>query len=168
MRRREFITLLGSAAATWPLAAHAQQPSKLPTIGLMGSTTASVQSQWTSAFLQRLRHLGWIEGRTVAIEYRWAEGRFERSAEMFAEFVRLRVDVIVTHATGNVAIAKQAASVIPIVFASAGDPVGNGSSRVWRGRVATLPASRFRYPILPESGLNSCAKSSQPSTGSQS
>ena len=125
LKRREFITLFGGATA-WPLTARAQQSGKLPTIGLLGSGTASAQSQWTTAFVQRLREFGWIEGRTLAIEYRWAEGLFERSAEVFGEFVRLKVDVIVTHATANVVIAKQVTSVIPIVFASAGDPVGNG------------------------------------------
>ena len=96
MRRREFITLLGGAAAAWPLAARAQQPAKLPTIGFLGAATPSAWSQWVAAFVQRLRELGWIEGRTVAIEYRWAEGRSERFAEIAAEFVRLKVDVIVT------------------------------------------------------------------------
>jgi putative ABC transport system substrate-binding protein len=125
MERREFITLLGGAAVAWPLTARAQQLAKLPTIGFLGANTASTQSQWTTAFVQRLRKLGWIEGRTVAIEYRWAEGRFERSAEIIAELIRLKVDVIVTHGTANVVAAKQATSVIPIVFSLAGDPVGN-------------------------------------------
>ena len=125
MKRREFITLLGGAAAAWPLAARAQQPGKLPTIGFLGAATASSWSQWVAAFVQRLRELGWIEGRTVAIEYRWAEGRSERFAEIAAEFVRLKVDVIVT-AGGAVLAAKQATSVIPIVFAVAADPVGGG------------------------------------------
>jgi putative tryptophan/tyrosine transport system substrate-binding protein len=125
MRRREFITLLGGVAA-WPLAARGQQASKLPTIGFLGGSTASTQSEWTAAFVQRLRELGWIEGRTVAIEYRWAEGRSERAAEVAAEFVRFKVDVIVTQSTPAVLAAKQATSAIPIVFASAGDPVGTG------------------------------------------
>jgi putative ABC transport system substrate-binding protein len=122
-KRREFITLLGGAVA-WPLAARALE-AKRPTIGLLGGATASAQAQWTAAFVQRLRELGWVEGQTVAIEYRWVEGRFERSPAIVAEFVRLKVDVIVTHATPNVVAAKQVTSVIPIVFASAGDPVGN-------------------------------------------
>jgi ABC-type uncharacterized transport system substrate-binding protein len=126
MRRREFIGLLGSAAAAWPLTARAQQPGKLPTIGFLGANTPAVQSQWTAAFVQRLRELGWIEGRTVAVEYRWAEGRSERFAEIAAEFVRLNVDVILTHATQSTIAAKQATSVIPIVFAVAGNPVGMG------------------------------------------
>ena len=125
VRRREFITLLGGAAATWPLAARAQQPA-MPVIGFLGATTAAGQSQWTAAFVQRLRELGWVEGRTVTIEYRWAEGRFDRLPEIFAELVRRKVDVIFTHATPNVIAAKQATSVIPIVFTLVGAPVGAG------------------------------------------
>jgi putative ABC transport system substrate-binding protein len=123
--RREFIALLCGAAAAWPLAARAQQPGRLPTIGFLGATTASFQSQHIAAFVRRLRELGWIEGGTVAIEYRWAEGRPERFAEIATEFVRLKVDVIVTLG-GAVLAATQATSVIPIVFAAAGDPVGGG------------------------------------------
>src|SRR6059036_820414 len=96
MKRREFITLLGGAAVGWPLPLSAQQPGKLPTIGLLGATTPLVESQRVAAFVQRLRELGWIEGRTVAIEVRWAEGRTERFVEIAAEFVQLKVDVIVT------------------------------------------------------------------------
>jgi putative ABC transport system substrate-binding protein len=124
LRRREFITLLGGTAA-WPLAARAQQPAKLPTIGFLGSATASIWSPWTAVFVQRARELGWIEGRTVAIEYRWGEGRAERCAEIAAEFVRLKVDIIVTSGTPPVLAAKQATGVIPIVVAGVGDPVGN-------------------------------------------
>jgi putative ABC transport system substrate-binding protein len=87
MKRREFIILLGGVAVAWPLAAHAQQAAKLPTVGFLGATTPSAQSQWTAAFVQRLRELGWIEGRTIVVEYRWTEGRTERAAEITAEFV---------------------------------------------------------------------------------
>jgi putative ABC transport system substrate-binding protein len=125
IRRREFIFTLGGAAAAWPLAARAQQVGKLPTIGYLGSGTPSTHGQWAVAFVQRLRELGWIEGRTVAIEVRWAEGRNERLAEIAAEFVRLKVDVIITVGTPSVIAAKQATSVIPIVFAGAADPVAN-------------------------------------------
>jgi ABC-type uncharacterized transport system substrate-binding protein len=107
-------------------AASAQQAGKLPTIGLWGPTTPSIDSQRVAAFVQRLRELGWIEGRTVKIEYRWAGGRNERAAEIAAEFVRLKVDVIVTQGTPSVLAAKQATSVIPIVFAAVGDPVDSG------------------------------------------
>jgi putative tryptophan/tyrosine transport system substrate-binding protein len=126
MRRRDFVILLGGGAFAWPLAARAQQSGKLPTVGYMGATTPSAQSQWTAAFIQRVRELGWIEGRTIAVEYRWTEGRTERAAEIAAEFVQRRVDVIVTSGTGMVLAAKQATSVIPIVFAATGDPVGTG------------------------------------------
>ena len=125
MRRREFISLLGGAAA-WPLAARAQQSGKLLTIGFLGSTMPSVEGQRLAAFVQRLRELGWMEGRNVAIEVRWAEGRSERFAEIAAEFVRFKVDVIVTVATPLTLAAKQATSVIPIVFVAVSDPVGTG------------------------------------------
>jgi putative ABC transport system substrate-binding protein len=125
MMRRDFISLLGGAAAAWPLAARAQQPGKPPTIGFLGANP-SIESQRLAAFVQRLRELGWIEGRTVSIEYRWAEGRSERYAENAAELVRLKVDVIVTSTTPPSLAAKQATAVIPIVFAAANDPVGTG------------------------------------------
>jgi putative tryptophan/tyrosine transport system substrate-binding protein len=125
MNRREFISLLGGAAAAWPLAARAQQPA-IPVIGFLGAATPSAYSQWTAAFVQRLRELGWIEGCNVAIEYRWAEGRSERLAEIADEFVRRNVDIIVTTGTAAVIAAKQATAVIPIVFTSAGDPVATG------------------------------------------
>ena len=126
MRRREFITLISSAAA-WPLAARAQQATKLPTIGFFSAVSALATKDWVAALVQRLGELGWIEGRTVAIEYRWAEGRNERLAEIAAGFVRLKVDVIVTHSTAPVIAAKQATSTIPIVFASvAADPARIG------------------------------------------
>jgi putative tryptophan/tyrosine transport system substrate-binding protein len=123
--RRKFLATLGGAAAAWPLAAHAQQAAKLPTIGFLGTGTTSVWSPWTAAFDQRLRELGWSHGHTVAIEYRWGEGRPERFAEIAAEFVRLKVDVIVTGGSAVPAL-KQATSVIPIVFALASDPIGTG------------------------------------------
>jgi putative tryptophan/tyrosine transport system substrate-binding protein len=125
MLRRNFITLLGGAAAGWPLAARAQQ-SAMPVVGFLGATTPVAQTQLTAAFVQRLRELGWIDGRTVTIEYRWAEGHSERVAEFAAEFVRLKVDVILTHNTPPVLAAKQATSVIPIVFATAADPIATG------------------------------------------
>src|SRR5437016_5670195 len=126
MRRREFIRLLGGAAAVWPFAVRAQQAGRLPTIGFLVPGTPSSHGQGVAALLRRLHELGWIEGRTVAIEYRWAEGRTDRFDEIAAEFVRRKVDVIVTSATAAIVAAKQATSVIPIVFAAAGDPVGTG------------------------------------------
>src|SRR5262245_64514116 len=105
---------------------RAQQPGKLPTIGFFGPSTPSAVRRRTAAFSQRLGELGWIEGRTVAIEYRWARGRTERFAEIAAELVRLNVDVIVTSGAGPVVAAKQATSHIPIIFAVASDPVPTG------------------------------------------
>src|SRR5262245_19696573 len=114
--RRKFLAALGGAAAAWPLAARAQQASKLPTIGFLGESTPSGQREWVATFVRRLRELGWIEGGNLAIEYRWAEGRNERFAEIMAELVRLKVDVIVTHGTPAVLAAKQAPSVLPIIL----------------------------------------------------
>jgi putative ABC transport system substrate-binding protein len=123
MRRRAFITLLGGAAAAWPLAARAQQ--RMATVGFLGTGTVATQNSWFEAFAKRLNELGWIEGRTVAIEIRWAEGRAERDVEIAAEFVRLKVDILVTTG-GAVPALMRATSVIPIVFALDGDPVGRG------------------------------------------
>jgi len=122
--RRQFISALGGATFAWPFAVRAQQSGKLPTIGVLGANV-TVWSPWTAAFVQQLRELGWIEGHTIAIEYRWSEGRPERYAEIAAEFVRLKVDVIVTAGSAVLAV-KQATSVIPIIFPLADDPVGSG------------------------------------------
>jgi len=125
MRRRNFIAGLANIAIAWPIVARAQRPAKRPTIGFLGTNTPAAQERWTAAFVQRLHELGWIEDQTVAIEYRWAEGRTERFADLAAELVRLKVDVIVTLGSA-VTAAKQATSIIPIVFAVASDPVGSG------------------------------------------
>jgi putative tryptophan/tyrosine transport system substrate-binding protein len=125
MKRREFLGAVGAAAVAFPLSAPAQQSEPIRVIGYLGVTTPSDSSDRTNAFVQGLRELGWIEGRNVAIEVRWAEGRAERYSEIATEFVHLKVDVIVT-AGGAVLAAKQATSVIPIVFAVANDPVGSG------------------------------------------
>ena len=135
MERREFLLLsgcVGGLLAAKVRRAHGQQPGKLPTIGVLGGATASAESQRVAALVQRLGELGWIEGRTVAIEYRWAEGHSGRLAEIAAEFVRLNVNVVLATGTAPAFAAKQATSVIPIVFAFAGDPVGSGL-------VASLP-----------------------------
>jgi putative ABC transport system substrate-binding protein len=124
VRRRDFITLLGGAAAGWPLGARAQQAASRPTIGFLGANATAWNAR-TAAFAGRLRELGWIEGHTIVIEYRWDDGRPERAAEIATEFVRLKVDVIVT--VGSVvATLKQVTPVTPIVFALANDPVGGG------------------------------------------
>jgi putative tryptophan/tyrosine transport system substrate-binding protein len=123
-RLREFKNAVGNAAAAWRLAARGAQPGRLPTIGFLGPNTRSAGSEWIVSLVQQLRELGWIDGRNVAMEYRWGEGREERFAEFAVEFVRLKVDVIVTSGTPAITASKQATSVIPIVFATAGDPVG--------------------------------------------
>ena len=126
MRRRDLMALLGGAAASGPLTATAQQTGKPPTIGFLGPSTASADRTRRAAFLQRLGELGWVEGRSVIIEYRWGEGRVERAAEIAAEFVRLKVDVIVTSGDAQVLAVKRTTTVIPIVIAAAADPVGSG------------------------------------------
>jgi putative ABC transport system substrate-binding protein len=127
LNRRELLTLLGGAAtAAWPLALQAQQSGRLPTIGFIASGTPETQGHFVTAFMQRLLELGWVEGRTVALQVRWADGRSERFTEFAAELVRLKVDMIVTPSTPVVIAAKQASSAIPIVFAGAGDPIGSG------------------------------------------
>jgi putative ABC transport system substrate-binding protein len=129
--RREFITLVGGGVA-WPLAARAQQAGKLPTIGFFSPNTRSAARPWTAAFVQRLSDLGWRDKQTATIVYRYGEGEPERIADFLAEFVRLKVDIIVTHGEQGIVAAKQATSVIPIVFAVSADPVGTGL-------VASLP-----------------------------
>jgi len=124
--RRQFISALGGVSIAWPLSARAQQPGRLPIVGYLGPSSPENTGPNTAAFLQRLHVLGWVEGHTITIEHRWAEGRPERVAEIAAEFVRLRVDVIVTTATNDAIAMKQATSVIPIVSAIMGDPVGTG------------------------------------------
>ena len=156
MRRRDFMTLMGGAAVAWPLAARAQQGGKLPIIGFMGASSRSAIDRYVAALVQRLHERGWINGHTVAIEYRWAEGHFERLAEIVSEFVRMKVDIIVTHSTVAVIAAKQATSIIPIVFAVAADPVGTGL--VASLSAETLPASQFNNLILPPNGSNCCVK----------
>jgi len=158
MRRRDFIALLGSATAGWPLAARAQQAGKLPTIGYMGRNIRAVDVNRLGAFVQRLRELGWIEDRTIRIEYRWAEGRNDNLAEIAAELVRLNVDVIVTSATPPSLAAKQATSRIPIVVAAVGDPVGIGLVPSLARPGGNVRASRFSNPNWPASALRAPRK----------
>jgi putative tryptophan/tyrosine transport system substrate-binding protein len=126
IRRREFIATLVGTVAAGPIAVQAQKSAKVPTIGWLGTTTPSSTPQRTAAFVQRLGELGWSDGQTVTITYRWAQGRDERSAEIAEEFVRLNVAVIVTSGMPAVLAARRATSIIPIVFGLASDPVGNG------------------------------------------
>src|SRR6476469_9395819 len=123
MRRREFVALIAGASVAWPPLLIAQQ-AKRPTIGFLGANAASAQTEWTAAFVEGLRELGWIEGRTISIEYDWAEGRSQRYSEIAAEFARRKVDLILTAGNEAALAVKHATSDIPIVFAVAGDPVG--------------------------------------------
>jgi putative ABC transport system substrate-binding protein len=145
MRRREFVSLFGGAVAAWPLAARAQQPSRLPTIGLLGAATASAWRANVAAFVQWLSELGWADSRTIAIVYRWANGRPERFTEIAAEFVQRKVDVIVTAGTA-VGAAKQATSVIPIVFQRPRSRSAPASSQVLRVRAGMSQAYRCSRP----------------------
>jgi putative ABC transport system substrate-binding protein len=125
--RRDFITLLGAAAAAWPSTARAQQPERMRRVGLlMGISNSPVGQAYERAFEQELQRLGWIEGRNLETVARWGEGRIERFTEIVAEFVRLKVDVIVTTGTPSAVLAKQATGIIPIVFTTVGDPIGAG------------------------------------------
>jgi ABC transporter substrate binding protein len=126
MRRREFITLVAGGVSAWPLTARAQKAGSLPRIGFLSPSTPSAVGPLVAAFVQRLRELGWRDGQSVFIEYRWAEGRADRISDIVAEFAARKVDVIVTHGNVAVAAAKKATSDIPIVFATANDPLGEG------------------------------------------
>ncbi|MGB5184887.1 MAG: ABC transporter substrate-binding protein [Xanthobacteraceae bacterium] len=125
MRRRDFIKGIAGSAVVWPRTASAQQRT-LPTIGFLGASNPTGASRWVAAFVQGLRELGWTEGRNIVIEYRWAEGRTERMSEIAAGFVTSKVNIIVTYGTQASLAAKQATTVVPIVFALPGDPVGSG------------------------------------------
>ena len=127
MRRREFITLLGTGAAVaWPVAVRAQQLGKVSRIGFLGTSSPSLERPLVDAFVQKLRELGHVEGATIAIEYRWAEGQDDRLPDLAAELVRIKPDVIVTTGTPGTLAAKQATATIPIVFASSGNPLNTG------------------------------------------
>lgn len=125
MKRRDFITLLGGAAV-WPVAAGAQQPAKIPQIGFLGNSTAALEADLVGPFRDGLRDLGYEESRNVVIEYRWAEGNYDRFPALIAELVALKVDVIVTAGTPAALAVKNATASIPLVMVAVGDPVGTG------------------------------------------
>jgi putative ABC transport system substrate-binding protein len=145
IERREFITLLGGGAAAWPLKARAQQSRKLLTIGFLVASPRESQGVWFAEFVQRLHERGWIEGQTIAIEHRWAEGRSDRFAAIAAEFVRLKVDVIVTGANA-LAAAMKSTSTLPIVFVE--DPLVSGAV-VSLAREPNVTALSLQNPNLP-------------------
>src|SRR5262252_2823064 len=156
MRRREFISLIGGAAASWPLHAPAQQSNKLPIIGFLG-TDPVTWNPWTAAFVKRLSELGWNEDRTVTIEHRWDEARPERDAEIASEFVRLKVDTILTNGIAAATL-KRATQVIPIVFVLSPDPLGGGLvenlARPGGNIGDKMPQSTERYPVQTERSLS--------------
>jgi hypothetical protein len=159
VKRREFITLIGGAAASWPLAAPAQQPAKVRTIGFLGSGTPITAGAWVVAFAQRLQELGWIEDRTIKIDLRWAEGRNDRSGEIAAEFVRLKVDVIVTYSPSKLTLQRRRPRLSQLSSHSRQTLSVAIWSLVWRGPAAILLACRPRMSISPASGSSCCARS---------
>jgi ABC-type uncharacterized transport system substrate-binding protein len=161
MKRREFITLLGGAGVVLPLAARGQEGGGMRRIGFLGTTTPPAWTSWTGAFVQRLRELGWIEGRTATIEYRWAESRPERFVEIAAEFARLKVDVIFTAGSQSTLAARQATSEVPIVLHLRTTPSAAAWLQAWRDRAATSPVCRRRGPIPWASGSDSWASLSR-------
>jgi putative tryptophan/tyrosine transport system substrate-binding protein len=126
MRRRAFITLLGGVAAAWPLAARAQRQGRVPRIGFLGLASPTAFAPRLEGIRLGLRDFGYIEGTNITIDYRWAQGQYERLPELAAELVRSKVDLILTHATPGTLAAKHATTTIPIVMAAIGDPVATG------------------------------------------
>jgi putative tryptophan/tyrosine transport system substrate-binding protein len=146
--RRQFITLLGGAAVAWPLAARAQQPGKMARIGFLGSATAAGSAKSVEAFRAGLRDFGHVESRNIVIEFRWAEGKYDRLNDLVAELIRLNVDVIVTHGTPGTRTAKQATTTIPIVMAISGDAIATGIVTSLARPEANLTGSTFFLPEL--------------------
>ena len=126
MNRRDFITLLGTAATAWPLTASAQQAGKIPRVGFMGNSTAALEVNLVGPFRDGLHELGYQEGRNIAIEYRWAEGKYERFLALVAELLAVPVDLIVTAGTPATLAVKKATSTVPLIMIAVGDPVGTG------------------------------------------
>jgi ABC-type uncharacterized transport system substrate-binding protein len=126
MKRREFITLLGGAAAAWPLAARAQQAGRIPRVGFLGNSTAALEANLVGPFREGLREHGYEEGRNIALEFRWAEGKYERFPALVAELIAANVDVLVTAGTPATLAVKNATTTLPLVMIAVGDPVGTG------------------------------------------
>jgi hypothetical protein len=159
MRRRAFITLLGGAVAAWPLAARAQQMANLPAVGFLGAGSPATADVWLSAFMSRLRELGWIEGRNIKIDVRWAEGRNDRSAEIAAELVRLKVDLIVTYSSEHLKLQNKRPRLSQLYSHSRQTLSVVVWSPIWRGPAAMSQACQPRMSISRASGSSCCARS---------
>jgi putative tryptophan/tyrosine transport system substrate-binding protein len=159
VKRRDFITLLGGAAAAWPLAARAQQQGVRRIGVFMPGVADDLEFQaFNAAFLQRLAELGWIVGRNARIEYRWGAGDTERYRTIAAELVALAPDVVFAFGSAAVSALQKATGSVPIVFANVADRSAAAWSRVWHGRAATLPALLLTNLDSPESGSSSSRK----------
>ena len=143
--RRAFITLIGGAAVAWPMAARAQQLGKMARIGFLGSATAAGSAESVEALRAGLRDFGHVEGSNIVIEFRWAEGKYDRLSDLVAELIRLNVDVIVTHGTPGTRTAKQATTTIPIVMAISGDAIATGIVTSLAQPEANLTGSTFFF-----------------------
>jgi putative tryptophan/tyrosine transport system substrate-binding protein len=148
MRRREFIALLGGAAAAWPLATRAQQPGKLHRIGFLGSATAAGSAKAVESLRTGLREFGYVESTNIVIEFRWAEGNYDRLPTLVAELIAANVDVLITHGTPGTRVAKQATTTIPIVMAISGDAIATGLVSSLARPEANLTGSTFFLPQL--------------------
>jgi ABC-type uncharacterized transport system substrate-binding protein len=148
MRRRDFIEMLTASVAAWPLAASAQPTNKIARIGFLGSATAAGSSQSVKALREGLNALGYIEGKNIIIEFRWADGKYERLPDLVADLIRLNVDVLVTHGTPGTQTAKRATANIPIVMAISGDAVATGIVTNLGRPDANVTGSTFFLPEL--------------------
>ena len=148
MQRRHFITLVGGMAAAWPLILYAQPLGRMARIGFLGSASATSSAKSVEALRTGLRDLGHVEGRNIVIEFRWADGRYDRLSDLVAELIRLNVDVIVTHGTPGTRTAKKATSTIPIVMAISGDAIATGIVTSLARPEANVTGSTFFLPQL--------------------
>jgi putative ABC transport system substrate-binding protein len=148
MHRRHFIALVGGMAAAWPLVLYAQPLGRMARIGFLGSASATGSAKSVEALRTGLRDLGYVEGRNIVIEFRWAEGRYDRLSDLVAELIRLNVDVIVTHGTPGTRTAKKGTSTIPIVMAISGDAIATGLVTSLARPEANVTGSTFFIPQL--------------------
>jgi len=148
MRRREFIRLFSSTTVAWPLAARAQQAGKVHRIGFLGSATAPGSAKAVESFRAGLREFGYVEGRNIGIEFRWAEGNYDRLSDLVADLIATNVDVLITHGTPGTRVAKEATTTIPIVMAISGDAIATGLVSSLARPEANLTGSTYFLPQL--------------------